>query len=61
MSEKNYTDEELDQFREIVEKLESPNQVVRIDGRMDLRPFLEKHGKEKCDEMFKVLEKEETR
>lgn len=58
MGEIKYTDRDLNEFRWLVELCESIRQMDRIKGRLDMRKFVEKHGKEKCDAMFEVLKKE---
>lgn len=55
---KEYTKEELDEFRKLVEKSESHDQVSRIRSRLDMPNFIERVGREKCDVMFQVLLKE---
>ena len=55
---KEYTKEELDEFRKLVEKSESHDQVSRIRSRLDMPNFIERVGWEKCDVMFQVLLKE---
>lgn len=58
MSEVNYTEEELNEFRELVELGESSHQMDRIHSRLDMPKFIERVGKEKCDAMFEVLKQE---
>lgn len=53
-----YSREDIDAFRELVELGESHVQTDRISSRMDMPKFIEEHGRAKCDAMFKVLEKE---
>lgn len=50
-----YTKEELDEFRKLVELTESSDQVARIKGRLGQESFVARVGKEKCDAMFQVL------
>lgn len=50
-----YTDDELNEFRELVELAESYQQMDRINSRLDMPHFINRVGKEKCDEMYKVL------
>lgn len=50
-----YTQEELDEFKKLVEMAESRSQMDRIESRLKMPKFVEKVGKAKCDEMFKVL------
>ncbi len=54
----NYTEQELDEFRDLVEAGESQSQTERIRSRMDMPKFIEKVGREKCDAMFEVLKQE---
>jgi hypothetical protein len=53
-----YTQEELDEFRELVEDGESQHQLRRIHSRLQMPRFIEKVGRAKCDEMFLVLKDE---
>ena len=53
-----YTPEEYQEFRELVKKGESQNQVDRIDSRLRFPKFIERIGKAKCDLMFVELCKE---
>lgn len=50
-----YTDEEIKEFTRLVELGESKNQIDRIKSRQDMPKFIQKHGKEKCDLMFKKI------
>lgn len=54
----NYTSEELDEFRDLVEAGESRDQVERIRSRLDMPGFIKRVGREKCDAMFEVLKSE---
>ena len=54
---KLYTAEELRKFDRITAKLHSPDQMTRIQGRIDVNEFVAEHGKEKCDQMFEVLKR----
>lgn len=53
-----YTKEELDEFRTLVEQCESCHQMDRIHGRLDMPKFVERVGRDKCDAMFEVLKQE---
>ena len=55
-----YTKDELDEFRELVEKSESRDQLERIKSRLYMQKFIARVGREKCDAMFEVLKQEET-
>ena len=54
----NYTEQELDEFRDLVEAGESQSQTERIRSRVYMPKFIEKVGREKCDAMFEVLKQE---
>ena len=54
-----YTQGEFDKFERLVLLSKSWNQMDRISSRFDMLKFTEKHGKAKCDAMFKVLNQEE--
>lgn len=58
MSDKEitWTEEELRDFDGLIDQVSSRNQLERITGRIDMNKFIGKHGKEKCDAMFKHLE-----
>lgn len=58
MSEVNYTEEELNEFRELVELGESCHQMDRINSRLEMPKFIKRVGREKCDAMFEVLKQE---
>lgn len=53
-----YTKDELNEFRELVEGGESRDQLRRIRARLDMPKFIERVGREKCDAMFEVLKAE---
>lgn len=57
---KPFSDAELRQFARLTLKLSSRNQLHRIEARMELPKFIEKHGKEKCDAMFAVLNRRDA-
>ena len=56
-----YTKDELKEFDRLTNELSSHNQVARIGARMDIKKFIEKHGKEKCDAMFAELQKRDAK
>ena len=56
--ETTYTEEELDEFRDLVEAGESRDQLERIRSRLALPKFVERVGSEKCEAMFEVLKAE---
>lgn len=51
----NYTQEEFDEFEELVELSGSHDQMDRIYSRLQMPEFIRRVGKAKCDEMWKVL------
>lgn len=51
-----WTKEEIQQFDNLVELTSSRNQVKRIEARLDMTAFIEKHTKPKCDAMWAHLE-----
>lgn len=51
----NYTQEEFDEFKELVRLSGSHDQMDRIHSRMRMPNFIERVGKYKCDEMWEVL------
>ena len=51
-----WTDEELQEFDRLVNEVSSIRQLERINARLNMPKFIEKHGKEKCDAMFAHLE-----
>lgn len=57
-NEVTYTEEELDEFRNLVEMGESCHQMDRINSRLEMPKFIERVGREKCDAMFEVLKQE---
>lgn len=50
-----YTKDEFNEFERLVKLSESWNQMDRISSRFTMPKFIEKHGRAKCDAMFKVL------
>lgn len=53
-----YTKEQLDEFRTLVEMTESIDQMTRIQGRLDLMRFVRDNDKELCDAMFAEIKDE---
>lgn len=53
-----FTATELRDFRTLVEGIESRDQLTRINARLQMKTFVEKTGKDKCDAMFEILKKE---
>ena len=58
MSDGEYTKEELDEFRNLVELGESLHQMDRIESRLAMPEFIKRVGREKCDFMFEILKQE---
>ena len=54
----DYTQEELKEFRRLVQMGESSRQMDRIESRLEIPRFIEKVGRQKCDAMFEVLKTE---
>lgn len=50
-----WTNDELKEFERLVDMVSSPNQLKRIEGRLAMPKFAEKHGTEKCDAMFAFI------
>jgi hypothetical protein len=55
MTEITWTPEELREFDRISTLMSSRDQMDRIRGRIEIKPFVAQHGKEKCDAMFQHL------
>ena len=55
-----WSDEEFKEFDRLTMMASSPHQVTRIEGRLNLQEFVEKHGEDKCHAMFEHLSKEEN-
>lgn len=58
MDQPTFTDDELNEFRDLVEAAESRSQTERIRSRLEMPKFIERVGREKCDAMFEVLKTE---
>lgn len=54
----SYTQEEFNEFEELVKLSGSHDQLDRIHSRMRMPKFIERVGKAKCDEMWAVLNDE---
>lgn len=50
-----FTEVEFKQFDSLTRKTGSPDQLIRIAARIDLRHFVQMHGKPKCDAMDAIL------
>ena len=55
MSAITWTPEELAGFNRLCDDVSSPSGGVRVIGRLNMRGFTDKHGKEKCDAMWAHL------
>lgn len=53
-----WTDEELADFDRLTWLSSSSRQVDRIESRIEMPKFIEKHGMEKCNAMFAHLQKQ---
>lgn len=51
-----WTKEEITVFDNLVDAVGHPNGYTRIIARMEMKTFVENHGKAKCDAMFAHLE-----
>jgi len=51
----HYTPALLKRFDRLTEKLSSRDQLRRIEARLEIKAFVETHGKEGCDAMFEAL------
>lgn len=49
------TAEEIKEFDRLLCMTESPHQMTRISGRLDMKKFIDLHGREKCDSMFEKV------
>jgi hypothetical protein len=56
-----YSKKLLAEFDRLTSRLSSLNQLERIEARLEMPRFVEKHGKEVCDAMFAVLTKRDNR
>ncbi len=55
MGKVSYTEEEYNEFSDLLDGTESIDQVTRISARLNMQKFVKVHGKEKCDDMFELL------
>lgn len=60
-SMKPFTEQDLAEFDRIISLCDSRQQMDRIIGRGEMREFIEKHTKEKCDLMFAELERRDKK
>lgn len=56
MSKQAWLKSEIKEFDRLIDKSESRDQAERVSGRFELRAFIAKHGKEKCDAMWAYME-----
>ena len=56
-----WTKAELDRFDRLTRKMSSLKQMDRIMARLEIKRFVESHGKAKCDAMFAALKKRDAR
>ena len=61
MTAKPYTNELLRKFDRLTLRLSSPNQMERINARLDAAEFEKEHGKETCQAMFEELKRRDAR
>lgn len=54
-----FTEEQYQEFKGLVEMTSSRDQMDRINARVNMPKFIEKHTKALCDEMYKRLCKED--
>ena len=54
-----WTKSEMKEFDRLSWQSCSRDQVERIKGRLDLKAFVIKHGKEKCDAMWADIQNKE--
>lgn len=54
-----WTPEELAEFDRLTWDVSSLDQLTRISGRLAMMKFVEKHGKDKCDAMWKVVQSDQ--
>lgn len=50
-----FTREQFTEFFRLVQMGGSANQMYRINSRIDMPEFIEKTGREVCDEMYKLI------
>jgi hypothetical protein len=58
-SERRYTAAMMKEFDKLSMMACDLNQVRRIEGRMALQKYIEMHGKDVCEEMFRVLQEKD--
>lgn len=54
-----WTSKEFEEFNLLTYKTGSRDRVARIEGRIAMKKFIDKHGKEKCDAMWAEIQKRE--
>lgn len=56
MTSVSWTKEDITEFDRLIEGQSSPNQLVRIESRLDMKKFISDHGQEKCNAMWEHME-----
>lgn len=56
-----WTQAEMAAFDQLTRKLSSLRQMDRITARVDMKHFVDEHGKAKCDAMFDELRRFDKR
>lgn len=57
----SYTQAMLRAFDDLTQRESGPNGHDRVLARLELRKFVDTHGKAVCDEMFAVLQKQDKK
>jgi hypothetical protein len=52
---KNWSKKDVDEFDKHITMSESPNQVTRIEGRLNFEKFKLRFSKEELDEMWELI------
>jgi hypothetical protein len=55
-NERGWTKAEFDEFDRLTMKESSLSQMERIEARLDLKHFVDLHGKAKCDAMWVIIQ-----
>ncbi|QCW18488.1 hypothetical protein bas09_0058 [Changchunvirus paulsarasin] len=51
-----FTKEQFSEFFRLVQMSGSCNQMDRINSRLDMPKFIKEHGRDKCNEMWRLIE-----
>lgn len=54
-----YSRRTFNEFDRLTALCDSPRQMDRIEGRLALRHFIAKHGRDVCDAMYEELKKKD--